>query len=292
MILDQIVEKKKERLILHKERIPDPEMRKLAETAVKIQKPWNHENEEEIPFGIGKENDTEEGAGLLSAFRGEYRFLDQIKKAGISVIGECKKASPSLGDITAPVDLEQRIREYNDSVDAISCLTEEDYFKGDIRDLLYIRKRTPLPILRKDFMIDEYQFYEARVIGADAVLLIAAILDDGQMRDFYQLAKELELDVLVETHDEREVERALKLNPDIIGINNRNLADFSISLETTRRLRKMLPEDQLLVAESGILTEKDVAFLKEQKVDAFLIGRALMESEKPGEVVKRWKGSN
>ena len=125
-------------------------------------------------------------------------------------------------------------------------------------------------------MIDPYQFYEAKAIGADAVLLIAAILDDAQMKDFYQLSKELELDALVEVHDEKELERAMKI-------------DFTISLDTTVQLSKLVPEDKVLVAESGILQDADVELLKECGVDAFLIGRALMEAEHPKEVAKRWK---
>jgi indole-3-glycerol phosphate synthase len=152
-----------------------------------------------------------------------------------------------------------------------------------------IRKISNLPILRKDFMIEEYQFYEAKAIGADAILLIAAILDDVQLHDFYQLSKELELDALVEVHDEREMERALKLDADIIGVNNRNLKDFTISLETTKRLSKMVPTEKVFVAESGIMGDEDVRFLKECSVDAFLIGRALMESRHPREVAARWK---
>jgi indole-3-glycerol phosphate synthase len=138
-------------------------------------------------------------------------------------------------------------------------------------------------------MIEEYQFYEAKVIGADAVLLITAILDDVQMHDFYQLARELNLDVLVETHDEKEVERALKINPRIIGVNNRNLKDFSISLENTKRLRRYVPQDKVFIAESGIMGDADVAFLKEVGVDGFLIGRAFMESENPRALASRWK---
>ena len=138
-------------------------------------------------------------------------------------------------------------------------------------------------------MIDPYQFYEAKAIGADAILLIAAILDDAQMKDFYQLSKELGLDALVEVHDEEEMERALKLDADIIGVNNRNLKDFSIDLRTTKRLGKMVPEDKIFVAESGILTDMDVKFLKECKVDAFLIGRALMEAEHPKLIAQHWK---
>lgn len=148
---------------------------------------------------------------------------------------------------------------------------------------------SPLPIIRKDFMIEEYQFYEAKVIGADAILLIVAILDDAQLKDFYDLATELGLDALVETHDEREMERALKLDAEIIGVNNRDLRDFTIRLDTTRRLSKMVPQDKIFVAESGIVTDDDVRFLKESRVDAFLIGRAFMEAENPRELALRWK---
>ncbi len=148
---------------------------------------------------------------------------------------------------------------------------------------------TELPILRKDFMIEPYQFYEAKVIGADAVLLIAAILDDVMMKDFYQLSRELGLDALVEVHDEREMERALKLDAEIIGVNNRNLKDFTISLDNTKRLSKYMPREKIFVAESGIVSDEDVKFLKDCRVDAFLIGRAFMESENPKELAQKWK---
>ena len=175
-------------------------------------------------------------------------------------------------------------------MDAISCLTEQDHFAGNIDYLKQIRKMSSLPILRKDFMIDEYQFYEAKVIGADAVLLIAAILDDVMMRDFYSLSRELGLDVLVETHNEEEVERALKIDPRIIGVNNRNLKDFSISLENSVRLRKYIPKDKVFVAESGIVGDEDVKKLKSIGCDGFLIGRAFMESENPRKLALHWKG--
>ena len=138
-------------------------------------------------------------------------------------------------------------------------------------------------------MIDEYQFYEAKAIGADAVLLIAAILDDVQMKGFYELARSLGLDALVEVHDEEEMERALKLDARIIGVNNRNLKDFTISLDNTKRLRGMVAADKVFVAESGIVTDADVLTLKDYRVDAFLIGRAFMEADNPKELAKRWK---
>jgi indole-3-glycerol phosphate synthase len=258
MILDQIVEDKKIRLPEHKARVSEQEMRALAEEKRNVQ------------FA-------------------EHTFYENLKKSGISIIGEFKKASPSLGSITSKIDLMERIEDYNASVDAISCLTEEDHFHGNVDYLRQIREKSPLPILRKDFMIEEYQFYEAKVIGADAVLLITAILDDVQMHDFYQLARELNLDVLVETHDEKEVERALKIDPRIIGVNNRNLKDFSISLENTKRLRRYVPQDKVFIAESGIMDDQDVAFLKEVGMDGFLIGRAFMEAENPQALARRWK---
>lgn len=257
MILDEIVEAKRVRLPEHKKRIDGITMRRLA--------------------GETKTRNAD-------------CFYRNLKKPGISIIGEFKKASPSLGNITSRIDLMERIEEYNASVDAISCLTEEDYFHGNASYLKQIRSKSDLPILRKDFMIEEYQFYEAKAIGADAVLLITAILDDVQMHDFYQLARELELGVLVETHDEEEIERAMKINPRIIGVNNRNLKDFTITLETTRRLRPYVPEDKVFVAESGIMNDEDVEFLKACHTDAFLIGRAFMEAENPKELATRWKG--
>jgi indole-3-glycerol phosphate synthase len=216
-------------------------------------------------------------------------FYGNLKKDGISIIGEFKKASPSLGNIPSKISLEERIADYTASVDAISCLTEEDHFHGCIDDFKEIRSQTNLPMIRKDFMIDEYQFYEAKAIGADAILLIAAILDDAQMRDFYALAYELGMDALVETHDEAEMERALLLDAKIIGVNNRNLKDFTISLDNTVRLRPMVPEDKCFVAESGIVTDDDIRLLKEQRVDAFLIGRALMEADDPRALAQKWK---
>lgn len=225
----------------------------------------------------------------LACTRKPVSFREAIRKPGLSIIGEFKKASPSMGVIEQKIELTDRIGQYNASVDAVSCLTEEDHFHGNVDYLKQIRKISPLPILRKDFVIDEYQIYEAKVIGADAVLLIAAILDDSELRRFYDLAHTLGLDVLTEVHDECEMERALKLDVDIIGINNRNLKDFTISLETTGRLSKMVPEGRLLVSESGVGEDGDILYLKECHVDALLIGRAFMESVNPGNLATRWK---
>lgn len=255
MILDKIVEDKKVRLVEHKSRISPAEMRKLAEQC------------EAHPAS----------------------FYEGLAKPGISIIGEFKKASPSLGNITSQIDLTKRIDEYNTSVDCISCLTEEDHFLGNVDYLKEIREISPLPILRKDFMIDEYQFYEAKAIGANAILLITGILDDVQLRDFYQLTTELGLDALFEAHTEEQMDRALNCGANIVGVNNRDLRDFSIKLDTTKRLSKMVPDDRIFVAESGIVSDEDVKYLNECCVDAFLIGRAFMESANPQELAKHWK---
>lgn len=260
MILDQIVEDKKKRLVEHKKKISESQIKELA----------------------------------VASERSSIRFYDALSKPGLSIIGEFKKASPSMGIINNKLELTDRIDQYNVSVDAISCLTEEDHFHGSAEYLKQIRSISNLPILRKDFIIDAYQVYEAKVIGADAILLIAAILDDQQMGELYQLAYELGLDVLLEVHEEEELLRALKLNAKIIGVNNRNLKDFSIHLETTKRLAALLDQEAkgkrpVLVSESGITEIKDIEFLKECRVDALLIGRAFMESEDPRQLATEWK---
>ena len=259
MILDTIVEDKKKRLRVQKDNVP-PEY--MSDKAYSVLKDKTRDN---------------------------TLFYHNLAKEGISIIGEFKKASPSAGDISSSIDLLTRIDEYNDSVDAISCLTEEDHFKGSTGYLEQIRAKSNLPILRKDFMIDEYQFYEAKVIGADAVLLICAILDDVKLKSFYQLSQELGLDVLVECHDEVEIERALEIEAPVIGINNRNLNDFTISLDTTKRLKRYIPEDIIVVSESGIKTDDDVRYLKDLGVDAFLIGQSFMEADSPRQLARRWK---
>jgi indole-3-glycerol phosphate synthase len=256
MILDEIVADKRVRLKEHKRMTSAEDMKQMAVRYV----------------------------------RETISFYDALAKPGLSIIGEFKKASPSMGVIDNKLELTDRIDQYNNSVDAISCLTEEDHFHGSIDYLKQIRQMSKLPIIRKDFIIDEYQIYEAKLIGADAILLIAAILDDETMRTFYDLAYELGLDVLLEVHDEEEMERAVKLGARIIGVNNRNLKNFTISLETTKRLSKMLPEDTIFVSESGVTTTEDIKFLRDSKVNALLIGRAFMESKNPELLALQWKG--
>ena len=194
-----------------------------------------------------------------------------------------------MGKIKMTMELEDRIEEYNSSVDAISCLTEEDHFSGSVEYFKKIRAITPLPMIRKDFIIDPYQIYEAKVIGADCILLIAAILSDEQMKEYYDLATSLGMDVLVETHDEEEMNRALRLQPKIVGVNNRNLKDFTISLDNTKRLRPMVPKETVFVSESGVTEDQHIQFLKECGVDALLIGGAFMLSGEPKELAGKWK---
>lgn len=257
MILDEIVADKKIRLVEHKANISEEEMQKKA----------------------------------LASERKSISFYQALAKEGLSIIGEFKKASPSRGLMDNKLELTDRIEQYNASVDAISCLTEEDHFHGGVEYFQKIRGISPLPMIRKDFIIDAYQIYEAKVIGADAILLIAAILTDKEMKEFYELAYQLGMDVLLEVHDEEEMKRAVSLGAKIIGINNRNLKDFTISLKTTERLAKLVSEDTILVSESGVSNLEDIMFLKECKADALLIGQAFMESENPEELAKEWKGA-
>lgn len=224
----------------------------------------------------------------LKSNRVSVSFYEALKKEGLSIIGEFKKASPSHGNMASKIDLMKRMDCYNEAVDAISCLTEEDYFHGSIDYLKQIRTMTKLPIIRKDFIFTEYQVYEAKVIEADAILLIAAILDDTTFKKLYDLAYRLGLDVLCEVHDEWEMNRMLQFGVKIIGINNRNLKTFDVCLDTTKKLAAMV-KDAVLVSESGVLNDNDIKILNESHVDALLIGTALMEADDPKALALRWK---
>ncbi|MDI1237182.1 MAG: indole-3-glycerol phosphate synthase TrpC [Polaromonas sp.] len=200
-----------------------------------------------------------------------------------AVIAEIKKASPSKGVLRAdfiPADIAQSYAEHGAA--CLSVLTDKDFFQGSIDYLKQARASCSLPVLRKDFIIDPYQVYESRVMGADCILLIAACLDDAQMKALEALALSLDMAVLVEVHDRAELERALQLKTPLLGINNRNLQTFEVSLDTTLGLVKDVPADRLLVTESGITTAADVARLREAKVNAFLVGEAFMRAEDPG----------
>lgn len=199
--------------------------------------------------------------------------------AGIALIAEAKKASPSKGVICEdfrPVEIARRYEA--GGAQCLSVLTDENFFQGHLDYLSQVRKAVGLPVLRKDFTIDQVQIQEARAHGADAILLIAAILSQTQMAEFLALAQELGMDVLVEVHDERELERALAINSPLIGINNRNLNDFSVDLGTTLRLKKEIPAHIPVVSESGIRDGDDIRRLAEHDICAVLVGESLMRA--------------
>jgi indole-3-glycerol phosphate synthase len=202
------------------------------------------------------------------------------------VIAEIKKASPSKGVLRAdfiPADIAQSYAEFGAA--CLSVLTDQPFFQGCVDYLKQARASCQLPVLRKDFMVDAYQIYESRAMGADAVLLIAACLDDAQMKDFEAIARSLDMAVLVEVHDRTELERALKLKTPLIGVNNRNLKTFEVSLDTTLNLMVDIPADRLLVCESGIHTRDDVLRMGAAGVNAFLVGEAFMRAQEPGEAL-------
>ena len=208
-----------------------------------------------------------------------FPFEQALVKQGMSFICEVKKASPSKGLIAAEFPYVQIAREYETAgADAISVLTEPAYFQGKNEYLTEIRQAVKIPLLRKDFTVDEYMIYQAKAFGASAVLLICAILDDVQLREYRQLAESLGLDALVEAHDEREVERALEAGAKIVGVNNRDLRTFRVDMNNSIRLRNLAPEEVVFVSESGIRTSADINLLYDNRVDAVLIGETLMRS--------------
>jgi indole-3-glycerol phosphate synthase len=208
---------------------------------------------------------------------------EKIAGGHAGVITEIKKASPSKGVFREDFNPAEIAQSYEKNGAAcLSVLTDKEYFQGSAQYLREARHACSIPVLRKDFLVDPYQVYEARAMGADAILLIAAALDDAQMKDFETIAHELQMDVLVEVHDAYELERALELKTPLLGINNRNLRTFEVSLETTLSLLKEIPAEKRVVTESGILTRADVALMRAAKVDAFLVGEAFMRQEDPG----------
>lgn len=210
----------------------------------------------------------------------DHLFHKNLAAPGLSFICELKKASPSKGLISSDFPFEKIAKEYEEAgASAISCLTEPKWFKGDIKYLKTVASEVEIPVLRKDFIIDPCQIEEAALAGASAILLIAAILTDEEIKDFMEKAKELGLDVLAEAHDEMEMERMLKAGAKIVGVNNRDLRDFTIHMETTERLAKMVPEGVLLVSESGMTDEKAVKQMRQAGADAVLIGEMLMKAD-------------
>ena len=238
------------------------------------------ENKKNIRLEILKEK-----IKILPKTRGFKKALS-LKK--FSIIAEVKKASPSKGIIREDFDPVRIAKIYErGKVDAISVLTDNKYFKGDIIYLKSIKKAVSLPILRKDFIIDEYQIYESRYYYADAILLVVAILSEKKLKHFIELARKLNLDCLVEVHSKSEIQKAIKCNAEIIGINNRDLNTFKTDLKTTENLIKYIPKDKIVVSESGINKKSDVEYLKNLGVNAVLVGEAFMKSRNILKVIKR-----
>ncbi|MDR2129504.1 MAG: indole-3-glycerol phosphate synthase TrpC [Burkholderiaceae bacterium] len=264
-ILKKIVAAKRDEVAAARKKLPLPEVRADAESRVL----------------------TRDFVGALRA---------KVAAGQAAVIAEVKKASPSKGVIRpdfAPADIAQSYAvgdtDSGGTVSAacLSVLTDRQFFQGRPDDLKQARASCNLPVLRKDFMIDPYQIYESRAMGADCVLLIAACLDDAQMRDLEAQALALDMAVLVEAHDAAELERALRLKTPLMGVNNRNLRTFEVSLQTTLDLRASVPPERLLVTESGIATRDDVRRLRAAGVHAFLVGEAFMRAPEPGEALAR-----
>lgn len=246
MILDEIAKKTRERISLEKQKLPLTELRRMAE---------------EMPVSS------------------EYPFYKALKKPGISFICEVKKASPSKGIIAEEFHYMDIANSYEEAgASAISCLTEPFYFKGSDSYLKEIAQNVSIPVLRKDFTVDEYMLYQAKVLGASAVLLICSLLDKRELAEYQSIAESLGLSALVEAHDEYEIENALAANAKIIGVNNRDLKTFTVDINNSLKLRKLVPDEVAFVSESGIKCAEDIKRLCDNKTDAVLIGEMLMRS--------------
>lgn len=215
----------------------------------------------------------------LSLPKGDFPFQQALKKPEVSFICECKKASPSKGLIAPNFPYLEIAKEYEAAgADCISVLTEPKWFLGNDEYLKEIAESVLIPCLRKDFTVDEYQIYQAKVLGASAVLLICSVLTESQMKDYIRICDELGLSALAEVHDEQEVQTAINAGARIIGVNNRNLKDFSVDTDNSRRLRELIPPNVLFVSESGVRTAEDVETLRKIGADAVLIGETLMRA--------------
>lgn len=227
----------------------------------------------------------------LALPKGSFAFEKALKKEDIAFICECKKASPSKGLIAPEFPYLQIAKEYEAAgADCISVLTEPKWFLGDDSYLKEITEAVATPCIRKDFTVDEYMIYEAKLLGASAVLLICSILADNQIKEYIDLCDELGLSALVETHDEAEVERALAVKARIIGVNNRNLKDFTVDTENSKRLRALIPSDVIFVSESGVKTAEEIEGLRQMGADAVLIGETLMRASDKTAKLKELKG--
>ena len=260
-ILDKICETTKERIEKEKQKISISEVRKIAKSM---------KNEKEKYFNFEK---------AIS------------KKDRINFICEIKKSSPSKGTIAEEFDYIEIAKDYQKAgADAISCLTEPNYFLGSDKYLEAIKETINIPILRKDFIIDEYMIYQSKNIKADAILLIAAILDKYKLKDYFCIANDLELSSLFEIHNEEELEKVLNLNPRIIGVNNRDLKTFEVDINNSVRLRKLIPNNIIFVSESGIKSGEDIKILEENKTNAVLIGETLMRKKDKEREIKKLRG--
>jgi len=253
MILDIIVKDKKEELDVVKSRLPLKDLK-------------------------SKVRDAAPGLDFAAAL---------VHPDRVTIIAEVKKASPSKGLIRADFDPVAIAAAYEkNGAKAISVLTEKRHFMGDLSFLAEIRKKVNIPLLRKDFIFDEYQVYEAKANGADAFLLIAAILETSRMQDLYMLGKELGMETLAESHDERDLEKVLECGFKVVGINNRNLNTFDVDIKTTERLMRDIPNEKVIVSESGISSMDDMRYLKKIGADAALIGEAIMRQEDYGKKLR------
>ena len=245
-ILDEIVLKTKSKLEEKKQRLP------LEELSSKI----DFENLKETNFKKSLQNKAE------------------------AIIAEIKKASPSAGIISENFDPVLKSKEYESfGASALSILTEEDYFLGNIQYLMDVKAITSLPILRKDFIVDEYQIYESKLIGADCILLIASILNDEELKNFSEIAERLKLDYIIEVHDEEELQRVKHFSNAIIGVNNRNLKTFDVDINNSVELKKIFEGENIFIAESGIKSKKDIEYLQQHNINVFLIGESLMKGD-------------
>lgn len=261
-ILDKICETTKERIEKEKQKISLVEVRKNAESIKNLEKE--------------KYFDFEKAIG---------------KKEKINFICEIKKASPSKGIIAEDFDYIEIAKDYQKAgADAISCLTEPHYFLGSDEYLKAVKETVNIPVLRKDFIIDEYMIYKSKNIKADAILLIAAVLDKYKLKDYFDIANDLGLSSLFEIHNEEELEKVLNLNPRIIGVNNRDLKTFEVDINNSVRLRKLIPNNIIFVSESGIKCREDIKTLEENKTSAVLIGESLMTKKDKEKEIKKLRG--
>jgi len=259
-ILKTILDKKTEEIAYRKQNLPIESLKELAS-------------------GIGGTR------GFYQALRNK---ADSHKAA---IIAEIKKASPSQGVIREDFKPLEIAQDYAmNGATCLSVLTDKTFFQGSEANLQMVRERCPLPVIRKDFMIDPYQIYESRALGADCVLLIAAALEDNLMSELADTATALGMDVLVEVHNAPELERALKLDTKLIGINNRNLRSFQVTLQTTLELKNAIPDDRLVITESGIHSQDDVKLMMDNGIYAFLVGEAFMRAEHPGQKMRELFG--